>query len=148
MFGQGDHFFEQCFINIRFLEQAHLRFDGQDRAHEFIKFGFGQDAICHQLGGILGVGVTGHIHVHARFESAQCGFASIFGVTLNNHVRNRKSVGDYKTIEAPFFAQDFAKQEAIACCGHIVQIHVCAHESFHACIHCGFERRQHRIAQL
>ncbi len=62
-------------------------------------------------------------------ESLVGGVRWIFGEAVHLQARDGKRIRNHETLEAPVFAQHVGQQPVIAARGHVVQIHIGAHEA-------------------
>ena len=96
--------------------------------HSRIELGFFHFAGVDQAGQILRIGEAGHVHVEAGVHGFEGCVFGILGVAMGLQCADGPGIGDHETLEAPLLAENVGEQPVVSSGGHIVQVHVGAHE--------------------
>ncbi len=94
---------------------------------------------ANQTSQILRVSQAGHIHVEAGGHCPVGGIFGILGKAVSLQRADCPGIGDNEALKSPILAQNIGKEPMVSGGGHIVEVHVGAHEAAGAGLFCCVE---------
>ena len=124
------------------IEETDLVFDLEDGQHRGVDLRRRYSSARDQLGEILLVRLTRHVHAGAGGDRLVYGVGRIGRVAVCLKTGDRECVRRHETMKFPFRAKNVGEEPAISTGGNVIQIHVGRHQTANALLHCGVERNQ------
>ena len=128
------------------VKQTQIVFGFENGQYHLIHGGLRHLTVFHQPSKIAGVGLAGHVHIHASRDRLIGCVLRVFGETVRFQVPDCKGVREHNALKAPLAAQNVGEQPMIPAGRHVVQIHVSAHKAASACLLCRMEGNQINVA--